>query len=103
MSDGQYVCEHVYEDTGQRCGQEFASGRALGIHKASHDREKVACPKCGRRVMYLETHLKKAHSEDTKKLLEGISSALEELESARTEIERLTRENISLRRQLAAA
>jgi len=83
----RYICDHP------GCKREFRDDRGLGIHKASHGREKTACPKCGRMVSYLDSHLRKAHTEDTHKLLEGLMNALEELEHLRAE-------NIELRRLL---
>lgn len=79
----RYICTHTSKDG--FCGKEFGTPRALGIHKASHDREKVECPKCGRKVMYLETHLRKSHSEDTHKLLESLMNLFAEIEEIRAE------------------
>lgn len=79
----RYICDQP------RCEKEFGTPRALGIHKASHDRKKVNCPKCGRLVMYLETHLKRAHVEDTHKLLESMMNVFTEVEHLREENEQL--------------
>lgn len=79
MGIKRHICDHP------GCGQEFADDRGLGIHRASHARTKMVCPKCGREVVYLETHLRKAHSEDTGRLLEGLRSVFEELEKLRSE------------------
>lgn len=80
------------------CGREFESERSLGVHRASHDRPKVVCPKCGRKVAYLDTHMKTAHRANTSHLLEELVGALEELESLRAENAALVKENIKLRR-----
>lgn len=76
------------------CRREFADDRGLGIHRASHQREKVICPKCGRSVAYLDTHLRKAHAENTEQLLESLKSVFDELEKLRAE-------NVELRKALA--
>lgn len=96
MSLEQFICEHVDEE-GEVCGREFLDPRALAIHTATHSRKKERCPKCGRTVSYLQTHLRKAHAADGEKLLEGLSDLVAEHRRFADENERLRKENIKLR------
>ena len=82
-----YVCDHVVD--GRECGKAFGTPRQLGIHKASHDREKVKCPRCGRSVTYLETHMRRVHSHDPVKVLATVEDLLAEVVTLREENERL--------------
>ncbi len=87
----RYICDNISIVAGKQhlCGQEFTTPRALGIHKAAHDRQKVKCPECGKTVMYLETHLRKAHAVNTEALMRDILSLVEEVTRLRAENEEL--------------
>ena len=75
------------------CKKTFKNARALGIHKSIHARNRETCPKCGKEVAYLDTHLRRAHQVDVHLTLEGVISVFEE-------VERLRIENAELRQAL---
>lgn len=88
----RYICDYPM------CGKEFRDDRGLGIHKASHGREKIECPKCGRRVSYIDSHMRKAHTLDPERVLGDLGEILEELVRLRVENADLRHENIELRK-----
>jgi hypothetical protein len=97
-----YICDHVdVGDDGieRMCGKEYSTPRALAIHRAAHDRQKVKCPKCGRPVMYLETHMAKVHQIDTEAVRSVVHDLIDEFVRLTREVERLRAENIRLRQQ----
>ncbi len=95
MADEEAVAEQEYfVCSWYGCGKDFKTARAKSIHEASHARETTRCPKCGREVKFLETHLQKSHSTDTTSLLESVVEAFAELEELRSS-------NADLRSQVA--
>lgn len=88
----RYICDHP------GCKREFHDDRGLGIHKASHQRARTKCPKCGRMVSYIDSHMKKAHTLDPHKVLEEVMDIFSEVERLRVENAELRTENLRLRK-----
>ncbi|AWN07789.1 DNA binding protein [Microbacterium phage Hendrix] len=91
MTAKRYICNI------DGCTKEFHDDRGLGIHRASHLGQKEKCPRCGKQVKYLDTHMRRVHTEDPEKVLESITSLFVELELARQTITELRQQLIEAR------